>query len=343
MSSVITFLIIVFIVWRIIRRHKKHKVMITVGNVQVISPKKQAKQNRKNDDRCVKSKQGLKISEILLLFYCSYGNYPKRKSEYPRMWFYDYGVADVDKALKSLRRRGFIRFSTSTEMLPDLKVDELRKICKDFNLDPKGKKPEMIQAISESVPDSKLSRYIVNPTYTLTEKGQGEISANQYVIYFHKNKPMIDLWEFNRLRSENPNTSDNDLMWSEFNRLLLENMKDGNIGTDSVIRRQMADLLYYEGKFSRAADLLLQVCFNDINNSDNRSSYDEVSELLNRHTIQLLADCCQKKQISSEALYQKANDAFVRMSASNRLLSNESTASLIVKEVGAEDLRRPTA
>ena len=45
------------------------------------------------------SKRGLYVAEILLLEYCSYGEYPKPSGGYPGLWWFEYGIRDVGHAL----------------------------------------------------------------------------------------------------------------------------------------------------------------------------------------------------------------------------------------------------
>ena len=56
---------------------------------------------------------GLYPAEILLLFYCNqYRKYPNPKNGYPGLWWFKYGIRNVDEALDSLVARGFLVIGT---------------------------------------------------------------------------------------------------------------------------------------------------------------------------------------------------------------------------------------
>lgn len=57
------------------------------------------------------SKNGLYVAEILLLEYCSKGKYPKPNNGYPAFWWFEYGIRDIGKVLKSLEMRNFINMN----------------------------------------------------------------------------------------------------------------------------------------------------------------------------------------------------------------------------------------
>ena len=61
------------------------------------------------------SKRGLFVAEILLLSYCAKGKYPNPKNGYPGLWWFEYGIRDVGKALRSLEEKGFISLDGDTQ------------------------------------------------------------------------------------------------------------------------------------------------------------------------------------------------------------------------------------
>ena len=60
----------------------------------------------------IPSKRGLYIPEILMLSFCK--SFPNPKNGYPAYWWFQYGVRDVGKLLKSLEDRGFIEINSKT-------------------------------------------------------------------------------------------------------------------------------------------------------------------------------------------------------------------------------------
>lgn len=154
------------------------------------------------------SSRGLYVAEILLLEYCSYGTYPQPKNGYPGFWWFEYGVKDVEAVLKSLEKRGFIRYASAKERLPSLTVAELKKILESFSLPVNGKKADLIARAQSGISEEDLSGFIPEPKYTLTDLGRQELDENAYVPYMHKYPgkttedgefgPILNVWEINR-------------------------------------------------------------------------------------------------------------------------------------------------
>ncbi len=56
------------------------------------------------------SENGLYVPEILMLSFCK--SFPNPKNGYPGYWWFNYGIRDVGKMLKSLEKRGFIEIDS---------------------------------------------------------------------------------------------------------------------------------------------------------------------------------------------------------------------------------------
>lgn len=151
------------------------------------------------------SERGLYVAEILLLEYCSYGNYPKPRSGYPGFWWFEYGIRDVGHVLAQLQKRGFIEWSPLQDSLTTLKVDEIKQILNSAGLDATGKKSELIKYILSAdgivIPEKAFK-------YRLTDLGLKELAENAYVPYMHKHPcktteserfgKMFNVWSINR-------------------------------------------------------------------------------------------------------------------------------------------------
>ena len=155
------------------------------------------------------SSRGLFVAEIMLLYYCQQGKYPKPKSGYPGFWWFEYGIRDVGHALQSLEQRGFIRWGSKYSCLQDLKIDNLKEILREHGLPVAGNKAVLIDTIKSQVQEKDL--YIPNyvPRYELTEIGQLELEQNGYVPYIHKHthatvegfptNETFTVWDINKL------------------------------------------------------------------------------------------------------------------------------------------------
>ena len=73
------------------------------------------------------TKNGLYVPEVLLLYYCKKGDYPKPKNGYPGFWWFEYGIRDVGTVLKSLAIRGFIELNNDKYCLTELGKSELQE------------------------------------------------------------------------------------------------------------------------------------------------------------------------------------------------------------------------
>ena len=65
----------------------------------------------------VPSTRGLYVAEILLLEYCSYGQYPKPSNGYPGFWWFEYGIRNVLEILESLEARGYIKYCSPKDAI----------------------------------------------------------------------------------------------------------------------------------------------------------------------------------------------------------------------------------
>ena len=153
--------------------------------------------------------RGLFVAEVLLLEYCSYGNYPKPKNGYPGFWWFKYGIRDVGHALLSLEQRGFLQWASAKDTIKHLKIDELKQVLTDAGLSASGRKADLIERITAYVPEDKITAFSHTPKYMLTEKGKLELQENGYVPYMHKHHytttenssfgETFNVWDINKL------------------------------------------------------------------------------------------------------------------------------------------------
>lgn len=133
----------------------------------------------------IPSTNGLYPAEILLLSYCEKGDYPKPKSGYPGLWWFEYGIRDVGHALESLAARGFIEWAPKASALGNLKVSKLKSILEDAGLPSNGKKADLIARIVSGIPEGQIPIPGYIPKYRLTDLGEKELEQNGYVPYMH--------------------------------------------------------------------------------------------------------------------------------------------------------------
>lgn len=155
------------------------------------------------------SRNGLYVPEIMLLDYCSKGDYPKPKSGYPGFWWFKYGIRNIGGALSSLESRGFIAWAPKSRSLNGLKVAELRDLLKHEGLSCTGRKDELIERIASLLPEERIPIDDSALKYELTDLGTSELQENGYVPYMHSHRHLtteglpaqhsFTVWDINAL------------------------------------------------------------------------------------------------------------------------------------------------
>lgn len=148
---------------------------------------------------CIPSKNGLYVSEILLLEYCSKGWYPKPKYGYPAFWWFEHGIRDVGAALKSLEDRGFIEYASIADSVANFTVPQLKELLKKHGEKVSGRKKELVERVIDNVPEQDIIDAGLVQKYVLTSLGQEELKENEYVTYMNKNWTALSLWEMNNI------------------------------------------------------------------------------------------------------------------------------------------------
>lgn len=130
-----------------------------------------------------KSKNGLYPAEILLLYYCSQGQYPRPAKGYPSFWWFEYGIRNVSYVLATLENRGFIECGSLHDALS---TAQLKQLLKESGLSTAGKKCDLVERMKNTVPDNVFRAAGLEPKYHLTQIGKSELSENSYIIDIHK-------------------------------------------------------------------------------------------------------------------------------------------------------------
>lgn len=157
----------------------------------------------------IPSARGLYPAEILLLDYCSKRTYPEPKNGYPGFWWFSYGIRDVGAALKSLEERGYIELGSISNSVGSFTVAQLKELLVAHGQPTTGKKAELVERVSATVPENALVSAGTQAKYALTEIGRMELADNAYVPYMHSthNKTVegvkfgveFNVWSINKL------------------------------------------------------------------------------------------------------------------------------------------------
>lgn len=157
----------------------------------------------------IPSDRGLYPAEILLLDYCSKGTYPGPKNGYPGFWWFSYGIRDVGAALKSLEERGYIELGSINNSVDSFTMAQLKELLIAHGQPSSGKKTELVERVSTTIPEIALVNAGAQAKYALTEIGRMELFDNAYVPYMHSthNKTVegvkvgveFNVWSINKL------------------------------------------------------------------------------------------------------------------------------------------------
>ncbi len=247
-----------------------------------------------------KSEHGLPVSQILLLEYCKKGKYPNPEGGYQRFWWFEFGMKSVGEVLKKLENDGFIRYATPSDLLPSLKVNELKEILAKLELPMSGRKADLVERISQNADDVSLKEFIRSEKYTLTELGEKEVEDNQYIPYLYAHKyPEISIWDVN----QNADLKHwRDYIWGKFNQYSMEYASKGQWELYRNVRFSMAEFLCDEDKYADAVAMYTEVCFYDVNGRDVFIDYDSPSDLLFEGIITRMKKVAREGNIDDEQL-----------------------------------------
>jgi hypothetical protein len=165
------------------------------------------------------SQNGLFPQEIFMLSYAH--KYKVEGNYFPKFWYYEFGIENPQDTLNDLHTRGFIEVATPFESLDNLKLPELKSFLSAFQLPTSGKKADVINRIKEKVPEDWIANKIPDRYFKLTELGQAELKANEYVTYFGASvKYGLNVWDMNQMLQNYPKKLFRDKIWSTLNKNL---------------------------------------------------------------------------------------------------------------------------
>ena len=99
---------------------------------------------------------GLHPHEVLVLSYAP--RYCDNGNEYPRFWWYKYGIKDVTGILRDLEQRGFISVGDISDAVRMEKLPAIKEELKKRELKVTGKKDDLVARLVENVSEEELAR-----------------------------------------------------------------------------------------------------------------------------------------------------------------------------------------
>lgn len=197
------------------------KVEVSINEVETKSYEEQLRERvLQIQDRAKNScpsKNGLFPQEIFMLSYAH--KYKVEGNYFPKFWYYEFGIENPQDTLNKLHTRGFIEVATPFESLNNLKLPELKSFLSAFQLPISGKKADVINRIKTNVPENWIADKIKERYFKLTELGQAELNANEYVTYFGTSvKYGLTVWDMNQMLQNYPKKLFRDKIWSTLNK-----------------------------------------------------------------------------------------------------------------------------
>lgn len=239
----------------------KTEIINTAHEPDIIPIEKRIKEMKANE-------AGLYPHEILLLSYAP--KYYVEGNSYPGFWWYQYGIKDVDKSLKSLLERGFLKVGSLKSAIEKETSVVLKDLLKANNLKVSGKKAELVQRLLAEVPEEKLKAVFTKYIYELTDTGKEELKEYEYIPYIHRHGiEGLDIYTLSVKMQERTSYSYRDVIWGHLNERSMVHIKNGDYGLYRNCRFSMSEFVKEEGKLENAFSLLAEVIRYDLSGLSN--------------------------------------------------------------------------
>ena len=211
-----------------------------------------------------KSAQGLYPHEILMLSLAT--KYKTSGNSFQSFWEHEHHTFNPQTILDDLFNKGFLEIADLRTTLSNLKVTELKEELKNFDLKQSGKKEELIERLIESNNLAYLEAKYPTKYYKPSEKGEKELSDNEYIPYLHRTNYM-SIWEMNKLLVENAKQGFNyrDIIWRKFNEESAKHFLNKEFGLYRNVRYNMYKFAMEEDKFDTALLMLCETVAYDLN------------------------------------------------------------------------------
>lgn len=318
---------------------------------------------------------GLYPSELVMLAVAERFN--TTETDFPSYLKYSYEIVNPSKMLLSLQSKGLIGVGNAKDSLEFLKVAELKEIASVLGLPSKGKKAEIIAAISQ-VEEVNYAQLVKDRKWILTSAGSEALKLNPYIHYFLEPHPYsitsvgVDIWAVNEEFVKNPKRPFRDIIYRLLNDKMNEaaltfqkNPHSGSAYTHQYCEcyRTMGLFVEEEGKsFVNASDLYFQYIYKRINiqaglqlllhysiNKNDKAALDEIFEryyddiqLAPFHRTELLR-IIDELGINGDAIREAFITSFKRANDTGVMSENEAADFVILELNGEVDQSRELA
>lgn len=220
---------------------------------------------------------GLYPSELVMLAVAE--RYSITETQFSGYLTYTYEIANPLKMLKDLQSRGFLKIGSPIDVLPNLKLPELKELATALDITVKGKKADIIVQLS-GVDEETLGKFVKERSWKLTENGEKALKANPYIQYFldkhnyNISEVGVDIWSVNEEFVKDPKRPYRDIIYrqlnNQMNKASIAFQKDPMSRTTNTHQycecyRIMGLFVEEEKSYENASDLYFQYLFKRIN------------------------------------------------------------------------------
>ena len=195
--------------------------------------------------------------EILVLN--SAGKFTNTDTEFKLIWWYKYGIKDMQSVLHSLVSKNALAEGSVSDAIRLEKVSAIKEELAIYGLKLSGKKDDLIARLVENVSEEELSAKFPKRPYIVTDFGKDLLKKYEWIPYIDSHHiPDLDIWNLTDLMQKSPHSNYRDVIWGHLNELLLRYLGEGNFGGYGDCKRTMAWFVEEEGKYELAFSSLCE-------------------------------------------------------------------------------------
>ena len=248
-------------------------IIFVIFSIIAISFVKLKKENLKNNNQVLKSKNNINPAKEGYVIFLNWANRKEilDQNEYPQYFYYDYGIINCSQFHIQLIKEGYLEKASLKTYLSTKTIEELKNILKENNLKKIGKKSELIDRILENINLENIKRE--NGYYELTNKGINFLKENEYIIKLRKLN--IPLAEYETVKKElNSNFLFDDIVWGIYNKRILNFYLDKDFGLYRNTLLEMSIFFKSKNNLQKELEYLLKVTYLDLSGNSNNGTID---------------------------------------------------------------------
>lgn len=294
--------------------------------------------------------EGLYPHEVLVLSYAP-TYYVDGDNEFQRFWWYRYGIKDVNKVLKSLLNRDFLRSGSLASAMQKATVVELKDILRDNDRKVTGNKKVLIQRLLDEVDNEKLNKIFKRRTYEVTDLGEKVLNYEEHIPYIHKNSiENLDIFSLSKMIENKPNYPYRDIIWGYLNKNSMKHFENRDFGLYRNCRFTMSEFIKEERKIETSFALLVEVIMHDLSGLSNNFNMDFLYIYKDGYfphenslisippgILSRVVEYKETKGFTDDELRQKIVEIADKISLPLRIFTVDECADIVIMEINNQD------